>query len=278
MQIMIKSFLIAGAALGASVVSASAGTAFYWVGTSGSEFNAENAWRHEISSSQYDYVAPASFDSLEALKNSSSSAPTTGTTSGTTYSEGYDFLLGGNPSGSGTADMTIAVNSYYYVNGLQASQYCLRVNYTFDFGAFGAVYSYYQMKFENSVGSLKVKVDSSSVSTTANSSRTLFGSYGGGTYTDLTISETNLSNLSLDLGDSNTFWTVSDTVYTDSTIEQFSGSSLVSPTAALFYSATDKTLSVVYMIPEPSAFGLLAGAGALALVAAHRRRRSRKAA
>ena len=38
-------------------------------------------------------------------------------------------------------------------------------------------------------------------------------------------------------------------------------------------SVTDITLSVAAAIPEPSAFGLLAGLGALALVASRRRRK-----
>ena len=82
-----------------------------------------------------------------------------------------------------------------------------------------------------------------------------------------------------------TAWLITDGEATQLTLSSTSGSIDVSDatedsTIVFLYStsgsATTGTLTATATIPEPSAFGLLAGVGALALVAA-RRRRTRKA-
>ena len=256
-HITIAAFLVAGAAL------ANAGTTYWWEsgktnGLEDHEFGAIDGTKTNWSNTDgTSWVVPVSYDTLDALKAgiTPNNHPQKDT-NGNSPENGIDFVFGGDAT-------SVDVNKFYYVSGLSSSSaYASSGNITFNFGEVGAIYSRYQTNFSSKFASLTLNV-----SLSGSGERVLFSTAdaligSGYSYSTLTASDDFFSTTTLKADG----YTVLDGVYKDKETL-----SLNAGEAALVYQ--NNTISVVYSaVPEPSAFGLLAGLGALALVAACRRR------
>lgn len=160
---------------------------------------------------------------------------------------------------------SVTINHDVYFN--QVSTSGSLASYTLNFGTTGSITTGDKLDFGASASSIAISVDidTNALVSGENYERTLLtgkSNWGIWNYSDRNPSLTNIESLEA-LGYDNIG------VVTDK-------STIGTGEYGLFYSNTNNTDTVsliVGVIPEPSAFGLLAGLGALALVGARRRRR-----